>query len=391
MLHAVFATITAEAAQRFHGRAAVIGPDGTLTYDELDRAARHLAVAFRDRGVRLGDVVALTLPSGGDWLVAAVAANRVGAIVAGVSTALRTPERAELLEVVGPRLVVAAPDSVDGAPLRSDVLVVEPGSRGAELPGGPDRTGEDPDGADGDAPADPDPEDRPVAICFTSGTTGRPKAALFRNRQLRAIEVIDRGPDAATAWGGGADLLASTQFAHVGMTTKFPWYLRSGSTLHVMERWRADEALRLVAEHRMPTIGAVAPQLALMLRSPLLDELDLSSVQLIVAGGAPSPPALVDEARRRLRAGYSIRWSSTESGGVGLATAPDAPDHEALHTVGRPRPGVEVRITDEADEPRRPRTDRRAAVALRSGDGRLLARPRGNGPGADPRRLAADG
>jgi acyl-CoA synthetase (AMP-forming)/AMP-acid ligase II len=51
-----------------------------------------------------------------------------------------------------------------------------------------------------------------------------------------------------------------------------------------------------------------------------------------------------------VRCRYSIRYSSTESGGVGLATDSDAPDDEALHTIGRPRPGVEVRIADDQDE-----------------------------------------
>jgi acyl-CoA synthetase (AMP-forming)/AMP-acid ligase II len=59
----------------------------------------------------------------------------------------------------------------------------------------------------------------------------------------------------------------------------------------------------------------------------------------------------VAEARARFGAEYSIRYSSTESGGVGLGTAFGAPDDEALHTVGRPRPGVEVRVADEADQP----------------------------------------
>ena len=49
------------------------------------------------------------------------------------------------------------------------------------------------------------------------------------------------------------------------------------------------------------------------------------------------------EAGERFGAAYSIRYSSTESGGVGTGTAFDAPDDEALHTVGRPRPGVEIR------------------------------------------------
>ncbi len=68
-------------------------------------------------------------------------------------------------------------------------------------------------------------------------------------------------------------------------------------------------------------------------------------------GGALSPPALVREARRRIGAAYSIRYSSTESGGVGTATAFDADDDEALFTVGRPRPGVDVEIRDEDGRP----------------------------------------
>ena len=62
---------------------------------------------------------------------------------------------------------------------------------------------------------------------------------------------------------------------------------------------------------------------------------------------------MVAEARRRFGAPYSIRYSSTESGGIGLGTALDAADDEALHTIGRPRPGTEaeVRAPSGAPEP----------------------------------------
>jgi acyl-CoA synthetase (AMP-forming)/AMP-acid ligase II len=337
----VLSAIAAEAARRFGDRPVVVAPDGVLTYSQLDEAADRLAAGLSHRGVAESDVVALVLPSGGDWLVAAVAADRLGAVFAGISTALAAPERAALVELVAPRLTLVDPSLVDGLPLRAEVAVLEPGSRGAAHMAPKGVTARHVDLHD----------EAPAVICFTSGTTGLPKAATFRVRQWRAVQRIDLGPDAEQRWDGGSPMLASTQFAHVGMSMKFPWYLRTGATLHVMERWRADDALRLVAEHRMPTIGVVAPQLALMLRSPLLDELDLDCVQAIIAGGAASPPTLVTEARRRLGAAYSIRYSSTESGGVGIATAFDAPDDEALHTVGRPRPGVEVRIADDEDRP----------------------------------------
>lgn len=327
-----------EAARRFGDRLVLDSPHGALTYSELASAAQALASGLAGR-VGPGDLVALVLPSGPEWLVAAVAADHLGAAVAGVSTVLGAVERAAQVELLSPDLVIAAPDTADGLPLRTPVAVLAPGGRGGELAS--------------DAPPPPvaphDP-DRLAVICCTSGTTGRPKAARFLVRHLEAVRDIDLG-EARDRWDGGAHMLASTQFAHVGMSLKLPWYLQTGSTLHVMGRWRADDALRLVSRHRMPTIGVVAPQLALMLRSPLLDELDLSHVRAIIAGGAPSPPALVAEARQRFGAAYSIRYSSTESGGVGLGTAFDAPDEEALHTIGRPRPGVEVRVVDERDRP----------------------------------------
>jgi acyl-CoA synthetase (AMP-forming)/AMP-acid ligase II len=74
-------------------------------------------------------------------------------------------------------------------------------------------------------------------------------------------------------------------------------------------------------------------------------------VQSLIVGGAASPPALVREARTRFGAGYSIRYSSTESGGCGTGTALDAGDDEALFTVGKPRGGVEVGVCDDETGP----------------------------------------
>ena len=146
-------------------------------------------------------------------------------------------------------------------------------------------------------------------------------------------------------------MLASTAFAHIGSMTKMPWYLRLGTTTYLLDRWRAADVLDLISRHGMTNVGGVAPQVALLLREPTFDQFDLSSVRTIVMGGAFSPPALVDEARARFGAAYSIRYSSTESGGVGTATAFDADDEEALFTVGRPRGDVEIDIRDEDDQP----------------------------------------
>jgi acyl-CoA synthetase (AMP-forming)/AMP-acid ligase II len=330
--------IVAEAARRFgHLPAFVAAGRWEVTYLELHRLSDEVAAGLTDRGVGEGDVVSLVLPSTPDYVVAYLAATKVGAITAGVNPRLTVPERAAVLEVAGPALVVTTPDLGEGVPGHVPTVVVEPAGHLDDLLL-PLRAGGPP------PPPPPDPE-RLVAIVFTSGTTGVPRGAVFGNRELAAVVAADVGD----AWGGGGPMLASTQFAHVGFMTKLPWYLRLGTTTHLLDRWRAGDVLRLIADAGITSVGAVAPQLALMLRDPAFDEVDLSHVRTIVAGGAYSPPELVREARRRFGAAYSIRYSSTESGGVGVGTAFDAPDHEALFTVGRPRPGVELEIRDDDD------------------------------------------
>jgi len=357
----VLATTVREAAARFGDRPAVIDSSGVLTFAELNESSLELAAGLLAAGVRVGDLVALILPSGIDWVVVAVAVDRIGATLAGISQRLAAPERAAIVELLAPRLVVTAPELIEGLPLRTVVAAITAGSRGAELSATGRSIDHSPDAPD-EVLNDPN---RAAVVCCTSGTTGRPKGALFRVAQLRAVAEIDLGVDFEERWNGGAPLLASTEFAHVGMVAKFPWYFRLGCTLVVMDRWKPDEALQLVARHQMPTIGVVAPQLALMLRSPLAEQLDLSCVQTVIAGGAPSPPALIRAATERLNCHYSVRYSSTESGGVGLATPLDATEHQATHTVGRPRPGVEARIVDPLGDEVPPNTV--GELQLRSG------------------------
>lgn len=310
-----------EAAARFGPRTAFVDPDGSrVSYADIDARSDEVAAGMHAAGIGPGDVVLLTLPSDSTYVIAYAAAAKVGAITAGVNPRLAPPEQDAVAAVAGAALTLTSADEVTA--LRR---------RGSSTPLGPD------------------PE-RPVALVFTSGTTGQPKGALFHERQLAAVTRID----VADAWGdAGADptpMLAGTQFAHVGFMTKLPWYLRLGTTTHVLGRWRAADALACIAEHRIPSIGGVAPQIALLLREDL-EAYDLDCVQTLIVGGAASPPALVREAKARFGAQYSIRYSSTESGGCGTGTAFDADDEEALFTVGRPRGGIEVKICDDEAGP----------------------------------------
>jgi acyl-CoA synthetase (AMP-forming)/AMP-acid ligase II len=315
-----------EAALRFGDAAAFVDPDGArLSFAALDEGSDAVAAGLAARGLGPGDRLVLRVVSTSRYVLAYAAAAKLGAVTAGVNPVLAPPEQERLTELAEPAVVLTGADEVDEL-VADGARALDTGS--AEVPGAL-------------APDD----SRPVAIVFTSGTTGIPKAAVFTEYQLRAVTAIDTG--GVWAEKPGEPVMATTQFAHVGFMTKLPWYLRRGQRMHIQARWRARDTLALLAEQRMTTVNAVAPQLALLLRVPDFDAFDLSAVKLIIAGAAASPPALIGEARQRFRAPYSVRYSSTESGGCGLGTAPDADDDEALFTIGRPRPGISCEIRDE--------------------------------------------
>ncbi|MFL6242290.1 MAG: AMP-binding protein, partial [Acidimicrobiia bacterium] len=183
--------IAREAARQFPEATAYVAPDGwALSYHDLDRVSDELAVGLARRGLTAGDVLALVLPPSPEYPVAYLAAAKLGAITAGVNDRLTTAERNALLETAAPRLVLAAPGfEPDGV---SNVETVTPAH-------GPDAMLHELRATDETPPGLADEPERPVAIVFTSGTTGLPKGALYCNRQLAFITQTDVGD----TWGGG--------------------------------------------------------------------------------------------------------------------------------------------------------------------------------------------
>lgn len=333
-----------EAADRFGDRTAYVARRAglpwsealTLSYRDLDRVSDELAAGLAHHGVGFGDRVALVLPPGPEYLLAYLAAAKLGAITAGVNDKLTVDERAAVIERCDPTLVLAAPgyetDAVrcHSVPAGEHIDAVFADLRRDERPPSVDTSG-----------------DLDTAIIFTSGTTGTPKGARYGTRQLRFITRTDIGD----AWDLGGRTFTGTSFAHLGFMTKLPGNLRRGGVSFIMARWRADDALALLAEQRMTTIAGVPTQLALMLRRPDFDTYDLSSVEYIIAGGGPVTPGLAEEARRRFGAKLQTRYACTETG-IGLGTGFDDPEEDAVVSVGRPHPAVEMALRDPDDPDR---------------------------------------
>jgi acyl-CoA synthetase (AMP-forming)/AMP-acid ligase II len=305
------------------------GPRRAVTFGAWDRAADGVAGMMARRGVDRGDVVSLVLPSCIDYAVCYAAALRLGAVTSGVNPRLGVGEVASIVERAAPALSVV--DPVLEVTLPAAVGTVVTRDEAASAWGGPPPSRR---------PALHD--DDPVAVVWTSGTTGKPKGAVFDHRCLAAVS---EGADALSRTGDRR--LSPLPFAHVGFMTK-TWdeIAHAITTVITPAPWRAAEALAVMESERVTVAQGVPTQWSLMLALEELDRADLSALRIAGTGAAPMPASQVAEMRRRLGVPVIVRYASTETA-ICTGTRPDDPDEVVANTVGRPVPGVELSLVGD--------------------------------------------
>jgi acyl-CoA synthetase (AMP-forming)/AMP-acid ligase II len=314
-----------------HGdREALVDGDDRLTFAQLHRAAGGAATALAELGVGRGDVVCLSLPSSLDFAVAYHAAMRLGAITSAANPRLAPDELAAIGELSEPVATVSAEPGtglggrwVDPAALRAAWA-------------GPATEADLPDGA----------ADLPVAVVWTSGTTGRPKGALLDHRSLRAMAAamddLSRPFDRR---------LASVPFAHVGFMGRV-WDTAANAICEVIvpTPWRAAEALRLVEAEGITVCQGVPTQWSLLLEELARQPVDTSSVRAVAVGAAPSTPTLIQALGAAFGCPVLVGYASTETGTISRTHLDDPPE-VAETTVGRAATGVDLEIVDGQGAP----------------------------------------
>ena len=238
----------------------------TLTRGELDRSTNRLARAYAERGVGVGDYVTIALPNSVEWVQAAVACWKLGAVPQPLSPRLPEAEFEGLLE------------------LRPRALLV-----GRDNPGTPSvPAGFVPDPALSDGPL---PE--AVSPCWKSmasgGSTGRPK--------LIEVGGDSRLPPAfgyALGAQEGDTTLVPVPLTHNTGFTSATIALLMRNHLVLMSRFDPHEFLRLITEHRPQLVTTVPTimQRALPVYRADPGSYDLSSIRRFWHLGAPCPPAI---------------------------------------------------------------------------------------------------
>ena len=301
----------------------------SLTFAGWDRSADGVAGLFAAHGVGPGTVVCLLLPSSIDYIVCYAAAARLGAVTSGINLRLGATEMRSILERTLPTVTVVEDRAGPVHGPAGTVLDL------ADVRGAVD--GPPPDGWPAVDRTDP------VAVVWTSGTTGLPKGAVFDHASLAAVA---EGTDVLSEPGDRR--LSPLPFAHVGSMTR-PWdEIANGVTTVITPTpWRAGDAIRIMAEERITVGQGVPTQWALVLDHPGLDGADVTSLRIAGTGASRVPSELVAAMRERLGVPVVVRYTSTEAS-LGTGTVPGDPDEVVATTVGRPVPGVTMAIVDDS-------------------------------------------
>ncbi|WP_421839582.1 class I adenylate-forming enzyme family protein [Novosphingobium sp.] len=318
------------AAARTHGPADfLVYGEERVSFDGFHRAVAALMSALAARGVGKGDRVALAMRNLPEWPVAFMAVCALGAIIVPLNAWWTGEELAFALEDSGSRLLIADADRwtriaphAAGLPLQHVVV-----SRGAGE--GAERL-EDMIGAPGSWSALPDAElppaeiasDDPAGIFYTSGTTGRPKGALGTHRNLTTNIMTSAWSAAQSARRRGEGLpeprsrviLLAVPFFHAtAFSATLMGSLAGGSRLVLLHKWDTLEAMRLIETERVSMTGGVPFIAWQLIEHPERHKFDLSTLEAISYGGAPSAPELVSAIWQNFGALPGNGWGMTET------------------------------------------------------------------------------
>lgn len=317
-----------------HGsRTAVVdGPTGrSITYGELGDRVGAIAGWLGSAGVTAGDHVAFWAPNVPPVIGSTLAALSAGVAITGLNPAATDEEARRQLADAGARVVFTTPDLAPRAATLGAWRVVDLVADLDELL----RHASSP-------PVDVAPGTTAL-LPYSSGTTGLPKGVVLSHANVAAVTAQLRERLAITA---DDVTLAVAPFFHIlGVTAGLLLPLATGATVVTMPRFEPDAFLDLIERHRV-TYLAVPPTIATLLAAnPGVESRDLSSLELLVCGGAPLHPGVQERLAARLPGCVVAQgWGLTES--TGALTVPDRRAGARPGSVGRPLAGTEIRVID---------------------------------------------
>ena len=355
---ATIPAVLRRAAEQYGAAEAVVDGNTRLTFTQLAAEAETVARALVASGVGGGDRVALWAPNSGAWIVASFGVYLAGAVLVPLNTRYKGEEAAHILRTSGAVLLLTVTDFLDSDyvamletvgdldELREIVVlsgavpattvawdafvaraqtVAADAVAAREAAIGPDTTSD---------------------IIFTSGTTGAPKGAMLTHGA--SVRTYTAWSELVGLQAGDRYLLVYPFFHTAGLKSGILASVLTGSTVLPHAVFDPVSVMHRVANERITMLPGPPTVFQSILNHPDINAYDLSSLRLSVTGAAVVPVSVVERMRDELKfenvvTGYGL---TETTGTVSMCRHDDPPDVIA-QTVGRPLPGVELRVVDD--------------------------------------------
>ena len=350
--------VVRRAAARFGDRDALVDGDDHWSFSSLADAVDTAARAFLASGLVVGDRVAIWAPNVAQWAIAALGVYTAGCVVVPLNTRFKGTEAGHVLRASGARMLLtvtdfldtdylALLDGVDGLDALEHTVVL----RGRVPPGSTSWA----DLLAGASAVTPQEVEARVAaldredtsdILFTSGTTGAPKGAMLTHGA--SIRAYWSWSEVVGLREGDRYLVVNPFFHAFGLKAGILASLLRGATVLPHAVFDASAVMRRVHEEHVTMLPGPPAVYQTMLNHPDRAGFDLSSLRLAVTGAASIPVELIVRMRKELPfetvvTGYGL----TEATGIATMCRHDDDPDTIAKTVGRPIPGVEVRVVDD--------------------------------------------
>ena len=352
--------VIAHVATRYGEVPFIIGEDGRrISFAAFKEQVDLVARALIAQGIQHGDRVAIWAPNSPEWILAASAIESVGAIMVPINTRFKGAEAAYVLGKTRARLLFTVSTF-----LGNDYAAMLAGTGGGAKAKHPIRDlpalnriikldmpefarfqSERAEQSSLDARIAAVTPDTIADILFTSGTTGQPKGAMHNHGQALWVPAI---------WNESNDLRAGDRMAIVnpffhsfGYRSGWVSALVAGITVYPLASFDPEALLALIEREKITVLMGAPTIFSALIEHPRFRDFDIGSLRVGHTGAANVPVDLIRAGREVL--GFDIFLTSfgqTESTALITVNYPDASFETIAGTVGKPLPGVELKIID---------------------------------------------